>query len=553
MGLAVVVLTIAMDPFSQQLLQLRQHMKWTEGDDESVENIEKSAKIFWSWTYEREVAGMSEFLSFSGRVDDEAPLATPQIDLSMEAAILNALSRSQDPLERQSLAVCPTGNCTWPTFSTLGVCHRCSNLTSQLQRVDGFDVFFRKMWSNYAEDTIGNATAYVLPKGHLLANVDGCRFENKSCAVGSTNDTYMPYYLTAYNTGDWKKTITLQDVNTLITSMSVIYVDEEALRMLQNEGQHDEDVSKGEWPDTPVAAWECGLYFCVKEINKARMERNELFEAVTEAKDWRRVHRQNEWTGSGGGFPTLEYNPNNTGWGTTTYGQLEIKRSEAEQTYGLRRDAYQAISYFFNQTFRRTWGYGDADLLGVAKKLDPNIEHMFNGAVIGKLFLLPKRLDAIWNAPSSVELEGKFDRIATSMTNVIRSQGSFRAGRYTFGHTGVFEIAYSVVWPWFALHATIIGGSVLFCVTTMVMSRSVPVWKSHSLATMSQGPTVIDFGPEAKSLVELENRAKSFQVSLAGGEKGQLLCKQDDSSTRDDASSREENVGVSTGVSSLSQ
>lgn len=564
MGLVLVVLTIAMDPFSQQLLQLRQRMEWTKGDNPSVENTEKSAKLFWSWSYEREAGNPSDAISLAGHTPPNTPVTFPQIDLSMEAAIINALGQSDDSSVQRSLAVCPTGNCTWPTIRTLGVCSRCNNLTSQLQRVDGFAGFFRTMLNGTlrSNDKMENATAYMLLRGHFLPNIDGCVAARlHGCTPRSALVPDLPYDLTAFSTADWNKSITLRDVNTLITSMSAIYIDREAVRRQQEEEKDAEDQSKKKWPSTPVAALECGLYFCVKEITEARMEQNELFETVKEAEHWSPVHTAAEIRLSepSEGFYTLEYNRSNTDADNENH-KLVINSTAPEgetESWEVTADTYQAMSHFFNETFTRRWDKQsiEADLLEIAKKIDNNIEHMFNAAIMGESYLLPKRLDAIWNSslPLERELEMKFERMATGMTNDMRRQVSSGSRAYTSGRIGVFEIAYSVGWPWFALHTAIIGGSAIFCVTTMAVSRSVPVWKSHSLATMSQSATIVDFGPEAKSLVELENRAKNVQVSLAGGEKGQLLRRRDDSSTRDDASSREENVGVSTGVPSLSQ
>lgn len=98
-----------------------------------------------------------------------------------------------------------------------------------------------------------------------------------------------------------------------------------------------------------------------------------------------------------------------------------------------------------------------------------------------------------------------------------------------------------------SLHGILILGSVFFCVGTIVQSRNVPIWKSHSLATMSQGHTIIDFGPEAKSVEELEKRAESIEVSLATDEKSQLLrWRHDSTPAQDENTSRQVDEGAIT-------
>lgn len=48
-------------------------------------------------------------------------------DWEMEGAVANGLwgLRLSDPIS------CPTGNCTWPIFSTLGICSSCANVTDE--------------------------------------------------------------------------------------------------------------------------------------------------------------------------------------------------------------------------------------------------------------------------------------------------------------------------------------------------------------------------------------------------------------------------------------
>lgn len=59
----------------------------------------------------------------------------------------------------------------------------------------------------------------------------------------------------SFGTGDPAKTNRMQEINTLIWSMSIIYF--EAKRT---------DYTRFAWPDMPLRAKECALYYCIKTI-----------------------------------------------------------------------------------------------------------------------------------------------------------------------------------------------------------------------------------------------------------------------------------------------
>lgn len=44
---------------------------------------------------------------------------------------MNALSARNDPV-RPAPSFCPTGQCTWTKYSSLGVCHRCQDVSRLL-------------------------------------------------------------------------------------------------------------------------------------------------------------------------------------------------------------------------------------------------------------------------------------------------------------------------------------------------------------------------------------------------------------------------------------
>lgn len=56
------------------------------------------------------------------------------VDLSMKAAIYNGIFDIQDKAGLGINHTCSSGNCTWPTFSSLAVCTKCANITSYVEK-----------------------------------------------------------------------------------------------------------------------------------------------------------------------------------------------------------------------------------------------------------------------------------------------------------------------------------------------------------------------------------------------------------------------------------
>ena len=57
------------------------------------------------------------------------------IDLSMKAAIYRGVFNMRDRAEQDLVHTCPTGNCTWSSFTTLAACNRCDDITNKIEKV----------------------------------------------------------------------------------------------------------------------------------------------------------------------------------------------------------------------------------------------------------------------------------------------------------------------------------------------------------------------------------------------------------------------------------
>ena len=70
---------------------------------------------------------------YSAHSDEDLPLPSV-VDLSMKAAVYDGVFAIGNHADRNIEYDCPTGNCTWPEFSTLAVCSKCEDITSSVEK-----------------------------------------------------------------------------------------------------------------------------------------------------------------------------------------------------------------------------------------------------------------------------------------------------------------------------------------------------------------------------------------------------------------------------------
>ncbi|KAJ5611216.1 hypothetical protein N7510_007935 [Penicillium lagena] len=99
-GAILMILSLAIDPFSQQILAFP-----------SREVVARNEKTSFIQDYKENF-----------NYDNQLPT-----DPTLQIAILNGLAQSYDPLEPR----CSTPNCTFPDFATLGVCSHCMDVTEK--------------------------------------------------------------------------------------------------------------------------------------------------------------------------------------------------------------------------------------------------------------------------------------------------------------------------------------------------------------------------------------------------------------------------------------
>jgi hypothetical protein len=566
LGITVTILTIAVDPFSQQLVQLNQRFQYMD-----EVNGTKAASPF---TYNYTLGTVEIVESLESPEADSLPISivAARPDAGMEIAVLGILMRPMDTVQPgQSPSRCPSSQCEWDAFQTLGVCHRCNDITKDLTRVDNFTDFFDHveemkpfgfgLW--LGED----ATAFLLPNGHFLPNFFGCfqyikDKENPVCPLHVIAGGTPTFLMTSHGTGNPNKTVSMRDIDTLIWSMSIIQIEEfeegtpEVIIKDIDHHIHGQTRVKGpwdDWPDTPVRATECALYYCVKSM-EPRVEAHVVNDGAKEVQGMKRL--QSSWGVVGGkndsvapeNIPkhpdSLEFDNKTSFLTREPLALYSPDENPPRRMYNITSNGVFSISALFQDLLREEWDANGTTLKLVREEYAPDAAVMFNGWAEME-GMRPQRLGGLWERPST-NVAARFENLAASMTNEFRNidmllnrpnywEGEYFSttrGEVAEGRVGVQTTLYRIEWYWILLHGMILLGGVAFCTATWALSAAtgpsgegIPAWKNHSLAAVSQGThlAVADIIGGAVTTKEMEKTAQGGAVSLVAAEKAPLL------------------------------
>lgn len=146
MGALLMILSLAIDPFAQQILTFPSRSVLASND---------TALVQAAHTYGGKAPG-SDFDS------------NTNLSPSMMAAILSGIGQTSNPLNPK----CTSGHCQYPDFVTLGLCSRCEDITSQTNQSCGLDGEMMKVYSKFGwSDVLLHAPencTYTLPDGYQL-------------------------------------------------------------------------------------------------------------------------------------------------------------------------------------------------------------------------------------------------------------------------------------------------------------------------------------------------------------------------------------------------
>ncbi|KAH7254961.1 hypothetical protein MRS44_016386 [Fusarium solani] len=549
-GALVTVLTVALDPFAQQLVQLREtiRIETSHIDQASIAKADNYSlgKISWMRPFSNtDEYDLKEVGDSSKTYDTLGSVLSVQADLGMEIAIKLSYVDGDAGLRQQVAYTCSSADCEFEPFDSLAVCSRCDDITVNLK-----DRVVQRNQSQIAElvqlqsypDKMKH-TEYYLPNGLYLSN------PNDGQDISDQNRVYMAMF----GTGNPNRTVAMTKVDTLIWAQSFIKVDANLRDAVSlgsgriygadgaddtddaGDGGHaqkdggdlrgDDDPGINKWPGPKVSAQECALYYCVKQYT-AVVRNGTLKEDSTTLKSHKRIKgswqietKQSSYTKD---LQLPEYGKDYLAWdpviGAFSRSPLELGSPESPKRWSITQAAVYSISVLMKRTF--TSCMEGRDKCQPEKDWGPP-----NGYAVdysGARFE-PPIAETLW---TSHDPESFFAKLAHGISIAIRN-GADGKGNAP-GKTLFPVTVYNIAWPWIALHCSVTLGALVFLIITIwsTSKAKLPAWKSSELAVFSQGSAVDGVFSGGETYSELEEKAKTVPVVLlenrGGGEDGAL-------------------------------
>lgn len=214
-------------------------------------------------------------------------------DRTMKSAIYNGLFLNDNDTIPGLVPTCSTGNCTWPTYYTLGLCAEVADITNLLEHKCG-------------STDIGQECNYTLSNNVSLSSGD-----MKNMIISP-----LPEDTT---------TISFPGANVPILDFFIINTD------LNASGSNYGPQSSNDWDIYSGAnAWECSVRFCVQSVNTSVTNGQHI---TTQTEIWSNASLEN---------PTLSRG---------TYYELWLRPKDAVVPYVIPQWTRDAITAWSRQVF----------------------------------------------------------------------------------------------------------------------------------------------------------------------------------------------------------
>ena len=335
---------------------------------------------------------------------------------------------------------CPTGNCLWPQFNSLGFCSICQDITRQMQ-----------------QDSTSVSTSLFYPPGHQ--GEEGWGQKNVTFTYSIPRPLLAGYGTDADSSNPnaanlTTSTFTVSENDSQETGLSG--VPRFLAWALPSEGPADTN-------RTPSGF---GLYAFI----------------------WTSTFLSSPGTVLSADLCSMSFCLQNR---TVSISSGKLKSSVLDTIYADRNLSTRSgfnVSYVFpDKTDSLTLNLGPA----TEPALEVALDTLLTGSVTETTYSQPQNV----NSTSSSTLIAGFDashnvslamaNLAAVMTNYIRDASNHTVS----GQLGITETYVHVLWPWIILPALLIVAGVLFLITGIVLTkrRGVDVWKDSELALLFHG------------------------------------------------------------------
>lgn len=367
-------------------------------------------------------------------------------DFSMQSAILNGLSQPNELITQQVNMKCPSGNCTWAPFSSLGVCSACNDLGIYVEKTFNLPADTR----NYVDDllflpqsqTTASYAEFRLPNGLRLSNAVGALLPLKEM-------------MTALGVANASESLTFQDRDTLIWAFSMLRV-------------NVQKPDRKAWPDIDVDANECALWYCVQEYRSSVVNGN-LSELVTSAPSQR---NPKSWQ------VLVKESPSFTdSWkNSLEHSNLRAAAVTTDLQLGTGFNASASAVFSISSTIKKTFDSGNRVLQN--RSVSSVVSSMGYGDDGAKPAYLPSIIATVYE---SSDWSARFATLAYSMSNAIRSNGD--NDTVVIGQLGKQVVFTHVRWSYLVLPGILVLASTVFLAIVIYYTHDagVSVWNTDLL------------------------------------------------------------------------
>ncbi|ORY17447.1 hypothetical protein BCR34DRAFT_621887 [Clohesyomyces aquaticus] len=447
LGAAVILLSLALDPFFQQVVEFPGH--WTLQGNGSIPRVLRYGPRYGTQFQ----AGVELSL-----IDQDLMAVAEKFfyDNGTQPVIFGNGTRPEIPLS------CPTSNCTWPPYETLGICSECADV-SQLLTFACLEAsldWYTPLNATTKPDPVANGTACgyflnatsskpILMSGYIVDPVD---LSTGEALIMRT----LPLITNPSRNRRFGGSINFRHVRNPINDFLIVTSTNGSNSVYRNE--------------TPIAK-ECVLSWCVKTIKSSYFWANYEEEVLETVKNT-----------TSGPFPWQTQVVNTSeGTGVDTYYTEDVAitaplNGEPSPDYGVSNVTALSTVLVLDDIFP-SFITVDGPSAGayMRVKVPANL-----GPFIRKLDVNP------WDGPNNITRH--LDRMATALTNVIRSSNS---SEMIFGEAYSKVTFVSVKWVWLSLPLGLLLFSLVFLVGTVIKSSrekdQVGVWKTSAIATLLYG------------------------------------------------------------------
>jgi len=454
LGAILIVLLLAIDSFFQEVVETRE--RWTLFAMTNAPDLLQSSNIPKTIRYSpgNSLEYRAGVELYQGNLEFMTIADAFFYDNGTQPIRFGNRTRADIPIN------CPTGNCTWPSHQTLGICSACQDVSDSLEfgcttgGVDwltglggkGQSFMFNKTSCGYFFNTENNVS--VLMSGYMLEPSDFTQGEALLVRM-------LPLVTTPERRLLRGGSIKFKSVRNPIVDAVIVGASNGIASVYRNE--------------TPIAH-ECVLSWCVKTI-KATYAWGSYLEEIT-------ATVVNETKGD---FPWLTepfYSP--TLNGTDIYYTEDINivtdpSNGSASIYGVSNDTMSRTVAMFDDVF-------PSFVIARNASEEPIMRN--------KMYVIPEKgpitrslLFNPWMLPSNVS--DHMERLATALTNAIRS--SRRSNEYVFGEAFETEQYMVIRWEWLSFPFILLTLSLVFLVSTIIKTSgdgATGMWKTSAMPTL---------------------------------------------------------------------